>query len=247
MSQIWDADKYVNHASFVASHGEPVVELLQPRKGERILDLGCGDGALTKKLEGFGASMHGVDSSPSMIETAQKRGLSAEVLNGESLHFSNEFDAVFSNAAIHWMKDHQQVIQGVHKALKAQGRFVGEFGGEGNIHALISAMQFVFDSHQDFGDFVNPWHFPSVEKFKANLEINGFSVTYIELIPRPTTLESGVQEWLKIFSNGITTDLNEAQKAIFLTEVEERLKPKLFRDNQWIADYVRLRFSAVKI
>jgi trans-aconitate methyltransferase len=246
MQQTWDADRYMNNAAFVAAHGEPVVELLQPKPGERILDLGCGDGSLTSKLEAFGASLHGVDASPDMIAAAQQRGLCAEVLSGENLRFSQEFDAVFSNAALHWMKNAEQVIQGVSRALKTPGRFVGEFGGEGNIHILISAMSQVFARHPDFGEFINPWYFPSVNEYKKKLEDNGFAVTYIELIPRPTPLASGIVEWLKIFTSGITSQLDTEQKSAFFAEVEAYLKPRLCKHGQWVADYVRLRFAALK-
>ncbi|MEH6393325.1 class I SAM-dependent methyltransferase [Pseudoalteromonas sp.] len=247
MSQAWNASQYINHASFVAEHGSPVLDLLNPKLGERILDLGCGDGALTQDIEQMGASVHGVDSSESMIEAAQKRGLSAEVMSGDSLSFHNEFDAVFSNAALHWMINEESVLSGVSNALKPNGRFVGEFGGQGNVGALVNAMTKVFESHAEFGEFVNPWYFPSVEEYKQKLQDHGFHIHYIELIPRPTPLESGIGEWLKIFSNGITKNLNPKQNDQFLNEVEYLVKPHLFIEGQWVADYVRLRFSAQKV
>lgn len=246
MTQTWNADQYSHHAPFVATYGEQVLALLCPVEGQRILDLGCGDGFLTEKIQALGARIHGVDASTSMIRAAQKRGLSAEVTSGEALNFVDEFDAVFSNAALHWMKNSTEVISGVHRALKPKGRFIGEFGGEGNVRALVNAMETVFRHHPDFGEFINPWYFPSVGEYKAALENQGFVVDYIELIPRPTPLESGIVEWLKIFSNGITRHLSPSQMSSFLTEVEELLKPLLLVDNQWMADYVRLRFSASK-
>lgn len=247
MTQTWDADQYVNHASFVATHGLPVVELLNPKEGERILDLGCGDGALTLEIEKIGATIYGVDSSASMIETAVKRGLTAEVVSGDSLTFKNEFDAVFSNAALHWMTNSDAVISGVHKSLKTGGRFVGEFGGRGNIDSLTNAMTEVFKEHPEFGEFQNPWYFPSVEEYENKLRNNGFNVLYIELIPRPTPLNSGVKEWLNIFSNGIIGNLNQDEKELFLNEVEKLAKPYLFNNGEWVADYVRLRFYAQKV
>ena len=247
MSQAWDANQYVNHASFVAKYGSPVLDLLNPKSGERILDLGCGDGALTRDIEKCGASVHGVDSSQSMIEIAQKRGLSAEVMSGENLTFKKEFDAVFSNAALHWMTSEESVLRGVSNSLTSNGRFVGEFGGEGNVAALVSAMSSVFASHPEFGEFINPWYFPSVEEYQQKLQNNGFNVHYIELIPRPTLLDSGIGKWLKIFSNGITKNLNQEQKSKFLNEVECLAKPHLFVEGKWVADYVRLRFFAQKV
>lgn len=247
MNQQWNADEYVDHASFVAEYGMPILKLLDPKPKERILDLGCGDGALTQKLTVTGASIHGVDSSPSMIKTAKSRGLSSEVLSGENLTFNNEFDAVFSNAALHWMTDSKAVIKGVHNSLKKGGRFVGEFGGKGNVGALVTAMERVFLRNSEFGHFRNPWFFPSTEEYKAQLEQCGFQVSHIELIPRPTPLDSGVREWLKIFSNGITSQLNEKQKGNFLAEVEELVKSSLLHGERWVADYIRLRFVAHKV
>jgi len=247
MSQAWRASQYINHASFVAEHGSPVLELLNPKRGEVILDLGCGDGALTSDIAKTGANVHGVDSSQSMIEAARQRGLSAEVMSGDKLSFNAEFDAVFSNAALHWMTNVTSVLSGVAKALKPNGRFVGEFGGHGNVASLVNAMIKCFANHSEFGGFENPWYFPSAEQYTQQLQSHGFKVHYIELIPRPTPLDSGVSEWLKIFSNGITKNLNPTQKKQFLDEVEQLVKPHILIQNEWVADYVRLRFSAEKV
>lgn len=246
MSQNWDADQYVDHAAFVAELGLPVLVLLEPRRGERILDLGCGDGALAVTIAKSGAMVHGVDSSPSMVERARKRGVSAEVKSGENLSFRNRFDAVFSNAALHWMRDADAVLEGVFNALKPGGRWVGEFGGEGNVAALVQAMERVFEDHSEFGEFENPWYFPGVDEYRRKLQQAGFKVQSLEIIPRPTPLSSGVREWLKIFSQGITKNLSEAQRDVFLNEVEEKVRPSLQIKGQWVADYVRLRFSTIK-
>jgi 2-isopropylmalate synthase len=246
MSQQWNANQYIDHAAFVAEHGLPVLALLHPQPGEHILDLGCGDGALTLELAKIGVSVLGVDASPSMIDAVRKRGLKGQVMNGEQLTFSTEFDAVFSNAVLHWMKAADAVLSGVFNALKPNGRFVGEFGGAGNIGALVQAMHIVFDNHPDYGEFHNPWYFPGPAEYRRKLEAHGFEVTMIELIPRPTPLSSGIVEWLNIFTDGITQQLNPTQKAVFLREVEAQVKPVLFVDGQWCADYVRLRFNAVK-
>ncbi|MEL6441127.1 MAG: class I SAM-dependent methyltransferase [Cyanobacteria bacterium J06621_8] len=246
MSQTWNAQQYINHASFVAEYGLPVLDLLNPQPGERILDLGCGDGALTSRIKSSGAEIYGVDSSASMIKTAQTRGLAAEVMNGEDLQFNNEFDAVFSNAALHWMTNIDHVLAGVFKSLKANGRFVGEFGGEGNIAALLRGMETVFALHPEFGKFKSPWYFPGVNQYQQKLQNMGFKVHYIELIPRPTPLKSGVREWLKLFAVGITNQLNREQQDTFLSEVENLVRPDLLIEGQWVADYVRLRFAAQK-
>lgn len=243
--QTWNANQYIHHASFVPELGNPVLELLNPRSDETILDLGCGDGALTMKIAETGADVYGIDSSESMIDVAKKRGLKANLGRGESLQFNHQFDAVFSNAALHWMTDYQAVIKGVHQSLKPKGRFVGEFGGKGNIASLLQVMQYLFEKHEDFGEFKNPWFFPSAATYKKALEAEGFEVTYIELIPRPTPLKSGVREWLKIFADNITQSLNQHQKGQFYEEAEELLKPGLYSaEKGWVADYVRLRFVA---
>ena len=167
-------------------------------------------------------------------------------MSGDSLTFNNDFDAVFSNAALHWMTNVDSVLLGVFNSLKPNGRFVGEFGGQGNVGALVSAMERVFLNHPEFGQFRNPWYFPGVEEYSHKLKEHGFIVHYIELIPRPTALDSGVREWLKIFSNGIAINLNPAQKEIFFDEVENLVRPHLLIEGQWIADYVRFRFFAQK-
>jgi len=246
--QTWNAQQYINHASFVPQLANPVLDLLHPKSGETILDLGCGDGTLTLKIAEDGAKVQGIDSSDSMIEAAQQRGLLAEVGNGENLQFNCQFDAVFSNAALHWMPDYHAVISGVNRALRDKGRFVGEFGGQGNISALIEAMQALFAQHPEFGEFKHPWFFPSATEYQQALEARGFQVSYMELIPRPTPLKTGVREWLKIFARQITEGLNEEQKETFYQEAESLLKPVLYTEEDgWVADYVRLRFAASKV
>ena len=244
----WNANQYINHASFVPELGNPVLELLQPTPDETILDLGCGDGTLRMKIAAVGADVYGIDNSSSMIKAARKKGVHATLGNGENLPFNRQFDAVFSNAALHWMKDYQAVIDGVNQSLKTDGRFVGELGGEGNIASLLEVMQSLFYQNQALGEFKNPWFFPSLTTYRKALEAGGFQVSYIELIPRPTPLKSGVREWLKIFASTITQSLNQQQKNKFYQEAEALLKPVLYTEKDgWIADYVRLRFAASKV
>ena len=243
----WDATQYVEHASFVAKLGSPVLSLLDPVAGESILDLGCGDGTLTLKLSEMGVDVVGVDFSKSMVDAAKASGLSAEVCSGDKLAYDQVFDAVFSNAALHWMTDYQAVIAGVHHSLKAGGRFVAEMGGAGNIAGLLDAMKKVFDSDTSLGEFVNPWFFPDAALYKDALETGGFDVEYIELISRPTPLSSGVIQWLKTFANAICKNLDDRQKDRFYNDVSRMLKPVYYTDeNGWVADYVRLRFKARK-
>jgi len=245
--QTWQPSQYNQNASFVSRLGSPVVDLLRPQPGERILDLGCGDGTLASKIESVGAKVVAVDSSREMVAATQARGIEAHVMSGDALTFRSEFDAVFTNATLHWIQDYQAVIRGVWTALKADGSFVGEFGAHGNVKHLVEGIERVFAKNPDFGVFTNPWFFPTEEIYRKALEEGGFNVDYIEVIPRPTPLATGVREWLKIFADHIISGLNEEQTNRFLDQVEEEVRPHLYSaENGWVADYVRLRFAAVK-
>ena len=244
--QSWKPDEYSNHASFVSEHGLPVLELLNPQPDEVILDLGCGDGTLAREIQIFGAKVIGVDSSESMIRSAKNKGIEAYVEAGEDISFSNQFDAVFSNAALHWMPDYSSVLNGVRRALKSPGRFVGEFGGSGNIACLREAMRDIYES-EGFGKYSDPWFFPTPDEYAVALNKAGFSVEYVELIPRPTPLLTGVKEWLRIFADHLIGNLSTEQTEIFLNKIEQKVKPYLYSTSEgWMADYVRLRFEAKK-
>jgi SAM-dependent methyltransferase len=246
-SQSWDPDAYARNARFVSDLGAPVVELLAPKAGERILDLGCGDGALTKKLVELGCDVLGVDSSAPQIEAARRLGLDARVGDGERLDFGAEFDAVFSNAAIHWMKRADDVIAGVWRALKRGGRFVGEFGGYGCVETVKRALVYALARRGIDGHALNPWYFPTVEDYSARLVRGGFRVDYIALIPRPTPLPTEINGWLEMFAQSFIAPIPPAERPSFIAEVREILRPDLCdRDGKWHADYVRLRFAAIK-
>jgi trans-aconitate methyltransferase len=244
-AQLWNPEQYAENARFVSDLGMPVVELLSPQAGERILDLGCGDGALTIKLQEFGCEVVGIDSSPEMVAAARSRGLDARVVDGQALEFNNEFDAVFSNAALHWMKHPGSVIACIQRALKPGGRFVGEFGGHGNVSAIVTAIESTLSSR---GVVVaSPWFFPRPEKYSRLLEARGFMVESIALFPRPTPLPGDVGGWLETFAQPYTSAVPAAEKKGFISEVVEALRPVLCDANgNWWADYVRLRFSAMK-
>ena len=246
-NQSWDPDAYARNARFVSDLGAPVVELLAPRAGERILDLGCGDGALTQKLADLGCDVVGVDSSAPQIDAARRLGLDARVADGERLTFDAEFDAVFSNAAIHWMHPPDDVIAGVWRALKPGGRFVGEFGGHGCVETVKRALMAALARRRIDGDALNPWYFPTVEDYRARLARRGFAVRYIALIPRPTPLPGEINGWLETFAQSFMAPLAHSDRAAFLDEVRETLRPDLCDSaGKWFADYVRLRFAADK-
>ncbi len=243
--QCWNPEQYAESARFVSDLGLPVLELLAPHPGEHILDLGCGDGALTLKLKQRGCEVFGVDASPAMVAAATALGLSAERMAGQALSFHEEFDAVFSNAALHWMKDPQLVIAGVWRALKPGGRFVGELGGHGNVAAIVAALEAAL-ARRDLR-VSSPWFFPSVATYRTLLEASHFTVRQIELFPRPTPLPGAMSDWLTIFAQPFSAALPADQRAAFIAEVAEALRPQLCSaDGRWQADYVRLRFAAEK-
>ena len=246
-SQSWDPERYARNARFVADLGMPVVELLDPQPGERILDLGCGDGALTAKLVDMGCSVVGVDSSAKQIEAARKLGLEAHVTDGHALDFESEFDAVFSNAALHWMGHPDEVIAGVRRALKPGGRFVAECGGHGCVDTIVKALTSALQRRGLWEDGINPWYFPTDEEYGGRLIRQGFDVQYIALIPRPTPLPGDIGGWLETFAESFTSRVPVADRPEFLDEVRETMQPSLCdADGAWTADYIRLRFAAVK-
>ena len=245
--QTWDPDRYARNARFVADLGAPVVELLAPRAGERILDLGCGDGALTARLVALGCDVIGVDASALQIDAARKLGLDARVMSGEALDFDNEFDAVFSNAALHWMRDPAKVIAGVHRALKPHGRFVAELGGHGCVAKIKKALVEALNRRGIDGEAAVPWYFPTVEDYSQHLTSGGFEISHIALIPRPTPLPGDVTGWLETFAESFTCNLPPAHRPSYIAEVREALRPELCdAEGQWTADYIRLRFAANK-
>jgi trans-aconitate methyltransferase len=248
-TQTWNAAQYAQTGRFVADLAGGVFDLLDPQPKERILDLGCGDGALTEKIAAAGAVVIGVDASASMIAAAQTRGLSARVLGAESLDYDHEFDAVFSNAALHWMRDQDAVLRGVRRALKTGGRFVAEMGGHGNIAAISVALRAVLAHQEIRTEEADHNYFPTPESYAARLEKSGFRVESIGLIARPTLLPAGgMRGWLETFRRGVLDQLSPQERETVLSETVALLQPVLCDDRgQWTADYVRLRFKAVAV
>ncbi len=240
----WDAGQYARDSRFVSDLGEPLIELLAPLKGERILDLGCGDGALTEKLAARGCSVVGIDSSASMVAAACARGLDCRIADAAALPFRVEFDGVFSNAALHWMLDPDAVLAAVARALKPGGKFVGEFGGAGNVEAIARALRAALAGRGADFDELSPWYFPSREEYRGRLERAGFRVTAMELFARPTPLPGDISAWLKIFAAPFIEALGGGADAC--DELRERLRPDLWDGGKWTVDYVRLRFAAAR-
>jgi len=247
VSQTWDPERYARNARFVSDLAAAVVELLNASPGERILDLGCGDGILTAKFAEMGCHIVGVDGSAAQIEAARKLGLDARLMDGEKLCFDGEFDAVFSNAALHWMRNPEAVISGVWRALRPNGRFVAEFGGHGCVAKIKKALVGALNRRGLDGEAAVPWYFPTPEEYSGLLKKNGFSVASIALVPRPTPLPGDVTGWLETFGESFIACLPLAERPAYIAEVREALRPELFdSEGKWTADYVRLRFAATK-
>ena len=246
-TQTWDPERYARNARFVSDLGKPVVHLLAPCRGERILDLGCGDGVLAAELASLGCEVIGVDASEMQVAAARKGGVDARVMAGEALPFRDEFDAVFSNAALHWMLRPDEVIAGVWRALRRGGRFVAEMGGHGCVETIQVALVDALKRRGIDGESLVPWYFPTIEDYSARLRKGGFVISYISLFPRPTPLPGDVTSWLETFAENFLRVLPPGERAAFLEEVREALRPKLCdASGNWTADYVRLRFAAQK-
>ncbi len=223
------------------------MDLLAPKPGERILDLGCGDGVLTKKLADLGCEVVAVDSSVPQVEAARKLGLNAFAISVEDLQYEEEFDAVFSNAVLHWIKRADATLAAVYRSLRPGGRFVAECGGHGCVHKVRTALVQALDRRGFDGESRVPWYFPTPGDYATRLERAGFRVDSIALIPRPTALPGDIIAWLETFALNFFQGFSDEARADYLQEVRKVLEPQL-RDaaGTWVADYVRLRFAATK-
>lgn len=241
--QTWDPASYDINARFVTDLGAAVVDLLDPEVEERILDLGCGDGPLTAELAARGAHVIGVDASHEMVRAARERGVDARVMDGHALTFEDDFDAVFSNAALHWMKRPDEVLAGVARALRPGGRFVGEMGGHGCVASVVTAMLAVLERRGVNGRALIPWYFPTPDDYTERLERAGFTVRTMLHFPRPTPLPGDVVAWLDTFAGPFVAEVDDPDEA--KAEAAELLRPSLCDEQgRWTVDYVRLRFAA---
>ncbi len=248
----WNAELYDDKHAFVFQYGESVLDLLNVEPGEQILDLGCGTGHLTKQIKDLGAKVKGADASADMVEHASKTfpEIDFVVADGANFHFNQSFDAVFSNAALHWMLQPDDVIKCVYDSLKPGGRFVAEMGGKGNIGHLIAAASQVLGKY-GFNELAEKkiWYFPSIGEYASKLEARGFRVTFAVHFDRKTLLQDGregVGKWLKMFVPGLFQQMEDEQSKQIINEITDLLEPFYNEDGNWYADYKRLRFIAVK-
>ena len=243
--QIWSARDYADNARFVADLGDAVLGLLDPRPGERVLDLGCGDGALTRRIAEHGATVVGLEPDPDLSDRAAKSGIATVRADAHDLPFAGSFDAVFSNAALHWMRQPVAVFRNVAVALKPGGRFVAEQGGFGNVAAICVALAASLERSGHPDRAALPWDFPTPAQQARRLADAGFLVDRMALLPRPTPLPTGMRGWLKTFAGPFIAGLADREAEAILNETERRLEPVL-KDSagRWSADYVRLRFRA---
>jgi trans-aconitate methyltransferase len=244
----WNTSLYDQKHAFVFEYGKGLVPLLDPKPGESILDLGCGSGHLAHTIAQSGAHVIGIDGSASMIEAARVSYPDIEFLVADARDFSFpfSFDAIFSNATLHWIREADEVVQRIATALKPGGRLVTEFGGKGNVETIITAVQQSLRElahiETDFG-----WYFPSIGEYASLLEQHGLAVQSSILFDRPTLLEDGergLRNWIQMFGDRVFVGISDEAKEQVLERTEEKVRDRLFKDGQWFADYRRLRIVA---
>lgn len=247
----WDAALYDEKHSFVWKLAAGLLELLDAKPGERILDIGCGTGHLSAQIAATGALVTGIDRSPEMIEQARSAhpAITFEVVDAQEMKFAQPFDAAFSNATLHWITEPERAVASLASALRPGGRFVAEFGGKGNVAALMAAFNRAWKTLQLPEPLPSPWYYPSLGEYAALLERHGLEVTYGLLFDRPTPLEDGergLRNWLDMFGASIADNLPADVQDKFKQEVEREARPELFHDGRWVMDYRRLRIVAHK-
>ena len=248
----WDASLYDDKHSFVWKMAGDLIELLAPKPGEEILDVGCGTGHMTAQIAASGANVVGVDMSASMVQQAREKypEIIFAVADARELNMEKKFDAVFSNAALHWIKEPERAAQAVARRLKVGGRFVGEFGGAGNIAGFLEAAETAWRQVMPGQQFPNPWFYPGIAEYASILNASGLETTYAVLFDRPTPLEDGargLRNWIAMFAGSILEKITVEKREEWVEILERQASGELFRDGRWVLDYRRLRFVARKV
>lgn len=247
---MWDPSLYQSAHAFVWQKAADLLELLDPKSGERVLDLGCGTGQLTAQIASRGADVIGIDRSPEMIAQARENfpNLKFEISDAKSFSVQEPVDAVFSNATLHWVKPPEQAAARIFAATRPGGRFVAEFGGRGNVARVSNAIRSALRDVAGLGlDDINPWYFPSIAEYSSILERQGFDVTFSTLFDRPTPLENeeaGMAGWIRMFGASLLQHVDPAKRDTVIEAACAQAKPDLWRDGTWYADYRRLRVVA---
>ena len=243
LQNTWNPTLYEGKHAFVWKYGEDLLNLLFPQPGEKILDVGCGTGQLAAKIAANGTIVTGIDASAAMVEKAKLNypNLEFVVADARSFQFNTSFDAVFSNATLHWIPEPEAVINSIYRALKPGGRFIAEFGGKGGIKLITDALYQAIEIKSS-----QSWYFPSIGEYATMLEQQGFDVIYAVLFDRPTPLEhaAGMANWIQMFASRFLTGLSEEEQTQVIQAIEDRLKPTLYHDGKWWADYRRIRVVA---
>jgi trans-aconitate 2-methyltransferase len=253
----WDPRLYDDRHAFVWKHGASLVELLSPQPGERILDVGCGTGRLTAQIADAGADVVGVDASPAMVDEARRNfsgrpRLRFDVADARTLAEAAElaadvgrFDAVFSNAVLHWVRPPEAAVRSIRKMLRPGGRFVAEFGGRGNCAQVIAALRSTLTEFSGV-ERLPPWYYPSIAEYAALLEQEGLEPETALLFDRPTKLDgsTGLRDWARMFAAQAVAAVPESRREELFSRVEAAAGPELFRQGAWFADYRRLRIVA---
>jgi len=248
-SQAWNAELYDDRHAFVWKHGASVVALLNPQPGERVLDLGCGTGHLTAQIAAAGAEVVGIDASAAMIDEARRTYPKLEFVTADAREYRGPtaFDAVFSNAALHWIRPPEAAAATIAAALRTGGRLVAEFGGHGNVAAIAEALRELAPGYFDLR-LVPDWYFPGIAEYTTLLEKAGLETTQAMLFDRPTKLEGdqGLRNWAAMFAENAIAGIEPPRREDFFQKLEDALRRKLYREGAWYADYRRLRITAQK-
>lgn len=248
----WKPELYNEKHSFVYNYGENLIQLLEPKENERILDLGCGSGQLTFKINELVRETIGIDKSAEMIADAKSKFPNIEFLvkDAENFKFDKKFDSVFSNATLHWVKNYKDSIKSMYENLKPNGKIVVEFGGKGNVQTIVKQLRESLKSRNYLNQSeLNLWYFPSIGEYSTELELAGFKVIFAEHYNRPTKLadeNSGIKDWISMFAENFFIGVAENHIEEIKNEVQESVKEECLIDGKWFADYKRIRVIAIK-